>query len=582
VNENPYQRNVFNLIVVYRWASLIPALFLLARSGPTLSLWPEVWWAGFATLGVVASVNALLSLFTQPLNQLLVRRPYMLAIDLVFTATLLAFSGGIDSPYYLYALNPLLAGAFFFQVRGGLLAAGLFTPLYIGAASVGSSAVLSGSQESAAITQLMGIWLIPVVFGYLSFLLSSLGKVHDDLIAAQDELQAQNESLLATHQQLKTIYDLTVMLQAAPDVESVQEQVLAAAVQAYGFERAALGLLAPGGLSVDSWKVLEQEESAAGDEQPGKIPPVTIQEPENPFSQALQSGLFFWLKSEELDELSPDLSAWLDGERGLLMPLLFHEQPVGILLVAARNNRLPLSSEQTTLLKILANQAATTLGTTLLCVERAQELAVEQERSRIARDIHDTVAQSLFGIVYTLDGCIQMLPEDAAEVRRELLELQDLANQTRDQIRQSIFDLWPSSLTLDVFKTDLNSYIKRCFSLNPFEIQYQVEDLFDELAPAVRRNLYRVTQEALSNVIHHAGVDTARVCLTVEGGWVQVEIEDEGRGFNVDEVLARERNRERFGLHGIQERVKMMGGECAIRSTPGRGTNVSIRVPVNG
>lgn len=578
MDQNPYQRNVFNLIVAYRWASLIPALFLLVGGGAANGAGLEARWGGVAVLGVVIAVNAVISLFSRRLNQLLVQRPYLLALDLLFTAALLALSGGLNSPYYLYALNPLMAGAFFFQVRGGLLAALVFTPLYLAAGLIGSQAALSSRQESAAITQLMGIWLIPVVVGYLSFLLDRLHKAHNDLVAAQSELQAQNDSLRATHQQLKTIYDLTVMLQAAPDVKSVQDQVLSAAIQAYGFGRAALGLVAPEGQSVEAW-VLQSR--TATDNLAAKIPPLEAPGEVPPLAQALKTGRMYWLSAAELQALAPELSTWLGDKECLLIPLLFHGQAVGVLLVSGQPGGGALSNEQTTLLKILANQAATTLGTTLLCVERAQQLAVEQERSRIARDIHDTVAQSLFGIVYTLDGCIQMLPKEAREVRQELLELQELANQTRDQIRQSIFDLWPSSLTLETFQSELNGYIKRCFSLNPFQIQYQVEGLFDELAPAIRRNLYRVTQEALSNVIHHAGVDSARVCLTVDQGWVQVEIEDQGRGFEVGEVLSRQRNRERFGLQGIRERVKMLGGECDIRSTPGRGTQISIRVPVS-
>jgi signal transduction histidine kinase len=213
-------------------------------------------------------------------------------------------------------------------------------------------------------------------------------------------------------------------------------------------------------------------------------------------------------------------------------------------------------------------------------VERAQDLAVEQERNRIARDIHDTVSQSLFGIVFSLDACIQMGPEKPMDVKNELMSIKNLASQTRDQIRHSIFDLWPSSLTMDVFQTDLNHFVKACFSLDPFRIEYDIEGIFENLSPALRRNLYRVTQEALSNVVHHAGVNSAQVCLEIDKGWVYLKIADQGRGFDPEVALSRERNRERFGLHGMRERIQSMGGRFEIKSAPGQGTHVSIQVPV--
>jgi signal transduction histidine kinase len=106
-----------------------------------------------------------------------------------------------------------------------------------------------------------------------------------------------------------------------------------------------------------------------------------------------------------------------------------------------------ISAEREATLTTVANQAALALGTTILCIDRARRLAVEQERNRIARDIHDTVAQSLFGIVYSLEACINMLPGQADSVRDELIELRALASGAHDEVRRSIFDMWPSSLT---------------------------------------------------------------------------------------------------------------------------------------
>ncbi|HHH40405.1 MAG TPA: sensor histidine kinase, partial [Chloroflexi bacterium] len=89
-------------------------------------------------------------------------------------------------------------------------------------------------------------------------------------------------------------------------------------------------------------------------------------------------------------------------------------------------------------------------------------------------------------------------------------------------------------------------------------------------------------QEALANVVRHAGVNSAQVCLRVEPNAVYLSIRDHGRGFDPATVLAREHNRERFGLRGVRERIHALGGECEILSRLGEGTQILVRLPVNG
>lgn len=584
MDRSPYQRQVFVLIVIYRWVSLIPPLATLLRPETAEFSLYEPW----IVFAVVLGVNFVVTVFNRALNRLLIRRPYALLVDMTFMALVIFASAGVNSGYYLYALSPLMVGAFFFQLRGGLISAGVFTPLYLSAVYWGGAGVQLATSLALLSTQLVGIWVIPIVFGYLSLLIHRHRLALDDLHTIQAELRAQNDDLLATHDRLKSIYDLTVMLQAAPDVKSVQRQVLRAITQSFGFPRGALGLVAADQRSITGWELKDEEiegfDSLSQNTIHSRVDvimPVSLNDKRtNIFAQALQSGRPFWVTAADITPLSEQLGDWLGTEHAMVMPLIFHEQAVGVLVAPSGNVKREYSDEQLTMLKILSNQASTALGTTLLCVERAQDLAVEQERNRIARDIHDTVSQSLFGIVFTLDACLQMFEDNPQAVKAELVELQNLANQTRDQIRHSIFDLWPSSLTMDVFQDDLNHFVKACFSLNPFQIDYDIQGLFENLSPAIRRNLYRVTQEALSNVVHHAGVDSAQVCLEIDNAFVNLQIKDQGRGFDTRAVLARERNRERFGLHGMRERIQQLGGEFDIHSEPGNGTEIRIRVPV--
>ena len=230
----------------------------------------------------------------------------------------------------------------------------------------------------------------------------------------------------------------------------------------------------------------------------------------------------------------------------------------------------------------VANQAALALGTTILCIDRARRLAVETERNRIARDIHDTVAQSLFGIVYSLDACITMLPQKADDVRNELIELRSLANSAHDEVRRSIFDLWPSALTIELFMADLTNYVSSCCRPRSFSIIFNYHGDFNSLSSGLRRTIYRMAQEALANSARHSGAQSARLCLTVAEHEVYLDISDQGKGFDPSVALSRSQNREHFGLHGIQERARAMGGDCEIASQPDAGSRIMIHLPING
>lgn len=182
--------------------------------------------------------------------------------------------------------------------------------------------------------------------------------------------------------------------------------------------------------------------------------------------------------------------------------------------------------------------------------------------------------------MFTLDACAKLLPKQAALVKQELTELRDVADQVRHQVRQSILDIWPSDLTEAKFKADLSKYVADCAPDHVFTVDFTISGDFDGLPSLVRRSLYRVCQEALANAARHAGVDMARVYLYVEPAEVHLSIRDTGRGFDPKEALARERNRERFGLRGMQERIQTMGGTCDILSQCSQGTQILVRVPV--
>ena len=538
---------VFAFLIVFRWASLIPALLTFPSS--ELQILPS-----FLVLVIAAFANGLISIFHPIINRLVEKYPLLLSIDLVFSAGILAVSGGSHSSYYLYALSPLLAGAFFFQLRGALAVSTVFTPLYLLAAWF----IPQNSFDAIVMaTQLAGAWLLPFLFAYPSTLLKSVNRA--------------NENLANAHRQLEIIHDLTVLLQAAPDLISVQERVLGAVTTELGFSKAVVALVDPAREELGGWLVYPREDTFP---QPGSLP---LKSENGEVIRALLNRESFISDDKTLIR-SPQLNDWFSKNKWFVTPLYLREHPVGILLVEESG----LTRERESTLMTVANQAALALGTTILCIDRARRLAVETERNRIARDIHDTVAQSLFGIAYSLDACITMLPQKAEDVRNELIELRSLANSAHDEVRRSIFDLWPSALTIELFMADLTNYVSSCCRPRPFSIIFSNNGDFNSLSSGMRRAVYRMAQEALANSARHSGAQSARLCLTVTTDEVYLVVSDEGKGFDPSIALSRSQNREHFGLHGIQERARAMGGDCEILSRPDAGSHIMVQIPING
>ena len=559
---------IFTFLVIFRWASLLPAIILFASDSHRDS--PEVL-SPILALAIAVLANAIITSFNHPLNQFVINHPSAIGLDLLFCGAMLAISDGYRSPYYLYALSPLLAGAFFFQARGAIVGSVIFTPLFILAGTLGMR-VHSTMDAVALMTQLAGVWLIPILFAYPSILLKDINQAREDLSKARDDLAQKHENLETAHRQLEIIHDLTVLLQAAPDLFSVQERVLGAVTIDLGFSKSVVALVDPALEELGGWLVYPAEESFPSSK------PLPLKSENGEVFRALLNRSVFTTNGEVLIQ-ETELNDWLNKTKWLVIPLYLREHPVGLLLVDESDG---LSKERESTLMTVANQAALALGTTLLCIDRARRLAVETERNRIARDIHDTVAQSLFGIVYSLDACINMLPSQADEVKHELIELRLLASTAHEEVRRSIFDLWPSPLTIDLLMSDLTSYVSSCCRPRSFGIIFNNSGDFNSLSAGLRRTIYRMAQEALANSARHSGANCARLCLNVAEDRVYLDISDEGRGFDPSSALSGSLNREHFGLHGIQERARALGGECEILSQNRGGTRIMINLPIHG
>lgn len=545
-------RRVFTFLLLYRWLSLsVPLIAWILQPDSGLLL----------AILVATAVNALISLFSTRLNDALRQRTWLLAADLVLMAVLVAQTGGWRTPFYLYSLNPLLIAAFFFGLRGAMTAVSTFLPLYAAALIVSAGQTTEPFNWLQGITAVVGFYLISGTFGFAAGLLSSL--------------RLAQGNMLLSHQELNLLHDLTVSLQSAANVEEVQEKVLDAVTTELGFRKAVIGLVEPGRPVISGWL--------------GRVRGGHISDGSKPIhSIAIELADAGGLAAQSLLNREPmrAVDDWLNEQFQLtdatILPLYLREHPIGVLLVETGESAKEMVGRdgRFATLSAVAGQAAVAIGTTILCINRAQEIAIQEERMRIARDLHDTVSQSLFGIVYTLDGSLKLLPQQPEVAKPELERALKTAEQVRAKIRHSILDIWPSELTAERFVADLQKYVQDTCHTDGLDLTFDVRGEFSILSSQARRSLYRISQESLGNIARHAAASEARVCVDIAQGRARLVVRDNGQGFEPAAVLEREYGREHFGLRGIQDRAKELGGECHIFSQPGEGTSIIVDIPV--
>jgi len=234
----------------------------------------------------------------------------------------------------------------------------------------------------------------------------------------------------------------------------------------------------------------------------------------------------------------------------------------------------------------LLQEFTTTLNAMLETLERdRQQLqalssqvidAQEAERKRIARELHDETAQTLTSLLVRL-RILERAP-DPAQVRECTAELRELTLQALEEVRNMARELRPTVLDDLGLVAAAQSYSEHCAELLGFAVTFRGEAFPHRLSPQVELVLYRVIQEALTNVARHAAARHVEVVLTEQRGNVVATIRDDGVGFDVEAVLA---SKERgLGLFGMQERMALVGGRLHLRSRPGSGTLVHAEVPI--
>ena len=256
------------------------------------------------------------------------------------------------------------------------------------------------------------------------------------------------------------------------------------------------------------------------------------------------------------------------------IPLYFQDKPLGIMNLTGPEWR-KLTPDELRLLSTIAYQVGIAIERARLA-DNATRLARAEERTRIAREIHDTLAQGLTAIALNIEGAMHRLESHPDQARERLERALAMARENLEEARRSVLDLRGAARLEGKPLAEALAGLVRSFTSDT-GVPVQVQATNSERLPMrVESELFRIAQEALTNVRKHAHATSAEIRLRRHGGRVSLTISDDGRGFSPSR-----RNSDGHGLVGMRERAKLLGGRLQVSSALGKGTRIVATVPLN-
>ena len=274
-----------------------------------------------------------------------------------------------------------------------------------------------------------------------------------------------------------------------------------------------------------------------------------------------------------------------DGLRTqVVVPLRSKDEVQGLLALAARSLR-EFTPEESELITAISREIGVAVENARLYESmrfytREVIKAQEEERKRIARELHDETIQALVVISRRLEGLATRPGQLPESVRHGLASLQELVGNTLRGVRRSVQDLRPPTLDHLGLVATVEGLASGLAMGDGIEVDVRVTGEAQRLMPEEELVLFRIVQEALNNVRRHSGASRATVDVEFRPGRVRLVVADDGRGFSTPRRLEDQVSRGRLGLVGMQERVRTLGGKLTIESEPGHGTVLVADIPL--
>jgi signal transduction histidine kinase len=285
---------------------------------------------------------------------------------------------------------------------------------------------------------------------------------------------------------------------------------------------------------------------------------------------ALNGHSLIW-QMEDYPEI--ELKPWLKKEgieQVICVPLMVKGKLAGAFILGARRAR-PITPEELSLLDASGQQIGVAVENARL-YRQAEETASIAERTRLARELHDSVTQSLYSVTLFAEASARLLTMgDYSNAAEHLRELRDTAQEALQEMRLLIFELRPSALAHNGLAAALQARLDAVETRGGMKGELHVSGE-EHLPPDIQEELYHIAQEALNNILKHAHAQRVDIYLSFSETRVKLEIFDDGAGFDPANL-----SRGGLGLAGMRERTQRIGGDLSVESTTGKGTKVAVQ-----
>jgi len=388
----------------------------------------------------------------------------------------------------------------------------------------------------------------------------------DDQALAQAfaaEIAGASEAARTRDRDLVTIYEVDRSILAEPNLGRLLELVLGRMAERMGAARGGVYLVEDGDLLI-----------CRGTHGSLPAPPAPLSA-DRGFAARVARARQALLETRDQGASDPDAVA--AGARSVVgFPMLADNQLIGV-IVLADERASAFDPRELPVMSLLASQATLAVRNARAYLY-SEELAINEERNRIARDIHDGLAQSLAFASLKLDLVARLLGVEAGEAATELETVRKTLRENIKELRRSIFALRPIDLERLGFVATLRKYAAEFAEQHGLPVEV---DSPDELpvGQTTEGTLFRIVQEAMNNVAKHAQASKATISIALEEGSVRLSVRDDGRGFERSSTEEAPFLSGGIGIRAIQERVAARGGVFAIRSRPGEGTHLEVKLP---
>ena len=501
-----------------------------------------------------------------------------LLVDTILTMGFVIVSGGLASPLLFFALFPILTAALRFPWWISFLIAIVIVASCGFAGYIATPGAMSWSELGPFAASALILLLAAVISGLV-------GSKMKRIIARTRRLEEESElrQLRAAQEHSRVIFELASMLSATLNYSRVLETVLEVG------EAGMRELGRPNSAHVSMVMLFGHSDLriVASRHLPPRDQNAVFQGRSGILAQALATAEPVIANDPASDPELSQLIMMHSCHQAIVVPLRAGFENFGVVVFGSPQPNTYTEDHQDLLIAI-CNQAIVALQNAQLyqslMEEKERIVEVEEDaRKKLSRDLHDGPTQSIAAIAMRLNYLRMMLEreQDLDQTAEELERVEELARRTTKEIRHMLFTLRPLILETQGLEAALEQYVSKLAetddTLIHLEARPEVDRLVDPNAQGVG---FYIIEEAISNARKHAQADNIWVRLYVQDDNFVAEIEDDGLGFDVDEVQVRYDERGSLGMINMHERAELVGGNLVIASAPGEGTCIKLIVPL--